>query len=146
LAQIFPNDVFCIPGIGSLQKGRTPEAAVGVNGRYPQCAGGGCLERFVLFLLPGYLDNQIQEIIRASAIVNADEKIRKIITLLTVHGLWDCKTDIQVLQIGLLIEYWNAADRLDALLFEFIFSHPSIFLFLMLSNGKGECKDKPDER
>jgi hypothetical protein len=29
---------------------------------------------------------------------------------------------------------------LNALLFEFIFPHPNIFLFLMLSNRKGECK------
>ena len=35
------------------------------------------------------------------------------------------------------------ASYLDALLFEFIFPDPNIFLFLMLSNRKGECKDKP---
>jgi hypothetical protein len=58
-----------------------------VDGRHPQCARGGDLGRLLLFLLTGDFDDQVQEVVRAAAVVEAGEEVGDVALFLAVQRI-----------------------------------------------------------
>src|SRR5450759_780209 len=100
LFQKTADEILCIPRISNFDERPTSIAAVVIDGWHPQRACGGDLGGFILLLFAGYFDDQVQEVIRAVAIVDAGYEVWDVVLFLAVQRVWDGEVEVVVLYIA----------------------------------------------
>ena len=92
--------MLCVPRVGDFEERPAPETAVVVDGRHPQRARRGDLGGFVLLLLAGHFDDQVHEVIRAVAVVEASDEVGDVVLFFAVQRVGDGKAEVVVLDVA----------------------------------------------
>ena len=82
LFQKAADEILCVPRVGDFKERPAAEAAVVVDRRHPQRAGRGDLGGLVLLLLAGDFDDQVQQVVRAVAVVDAGDEVGNVVAVL----------------------------------------------------------------
>jgi len=65
-----------------------------VDGGHPQHARRGGLAGLVFLLLAGDLDDQVEQVIGAAAVVDADDEVGRVAPLLAVQRVGDSEAEV----------------------------------------------------
>ena len=71
-----------------------------VDGRHPERAGGGDLGGLVLLLLAGDFDDQVEQVVRAVAVVDAGDEVGDVVVFLAVERVGDREAEVVVLDVA----------------------------------------------
>src|ERR1022692_1673494 len=79
LFQIASDEILRVPRIGNFEERPAAKAAVIVDGGHPQGPRRGDFSSLFFLLLAGHFDDQVQQVIRAVAVVDTGDEVRNIV-------------------------------------------------------------------
>ena len=94
------DEILRVPRINDFDERPTAETAVIVDRRDPQRASRCDLGSLVFLPFAGHFDNQVQEAVRAAAVVDAGDEVGDVVLLLGVQRVGDVEAEVVILDIA----------------------------------------------